>query len=369
MRVLWLDAFHSGSHKAVSTGYAAHSLHQVTVIGLPQDGGWRWRMRGAALSLIRMIREQFGDVSLHQHFDVLVVTDMCDVATLLGIGRRLFADIPVALYMHENQLTYPLPPGRKLDVTWPWINYTSMLAADVICFNSDFHRQSVLTALPGLPRRFHDYHELDMVKSLDARSVVLYPGIDLHRLDISVPPIKDDGPPIVLWNSRWDYDKQPLVFLEAVSEVIARGHAIRLIVLGEYVDQQADVFERYRHQLADYTIHWGYVPDMQQYCTLLHQADVVVSAAVQEFFGIAVIEAAYAGAVPLLPRRLTYPELLPQMFHADCLYDDDGQLADQLIHILQRHSLIDRQELRTWALRFDWQYMAPTYDEIVAGMV
>jgi glycosyltransferase involved in cell wall biosynthesis len=369
MRILWLDAFHAGSHKAVSTGYAAHSTHQVTVIGLPQDGGWRWRMRGAALSFVRMVRERYGDAPLRQQFDVLVVTDMCDVATLLGVGRRLFAGLPVALYMHENQLTYPLPAGRKLDLTWPWINYTSMVAADLICFNSEFHRQSLLTALPGLPRRFHDYHELDVAKSLDARSCVLYPGIDLHRLDAADAPAAPKGAPTVLWNSRWDYDKQPLVFLEAVSEVIVRGHDIRLIVLGEYVDQQAEVFEKYRQKLAAHTIHWGYVPDMQRYCALLHQADIVVSAAIQEFFGIAVIEAAYAGAVPLLPRRLTYPELLPTAYHADCLYDDDAQLADGLVRLLQRHACYDRQELRAWALRFDWQSIAPKYDEILAGMV
>lgn len=372
MRILWLDAFHAGSHKAVATGYAAHSAHQVTVIGLPQDGGWRWRMRGAALSFVRMVRERFGDVPLYQQFDVLVVTDMCDVATLLGVGRQLFAGLPVALYMHENQLTYPLPAGRKLDLTWPWMNYTSMVAADLICFNSEFHRQSLLKALPSLPRRFHDYHEVAFVENLAVRSCVLYPGIDLHRLDVTDAadaPAAQKGAPTVLWNSRWDYDKQPLVFLQAVSEVIARGHDLRLIVLGEYVDQQAEVFEEYRQKLADYTIHWGYVPDMARYCTLLHQADIVVSAAIQEFFGIAVIEAAYAGAVPLLPRRLTYPELLPSDYHADCLYDDDEALADGLVHLLHRHGQIDRQALRAWALRFDWQQMAPTYDIALAGMV
>jgi glycosyltransferase involved in cell wall biosynthesis len=220
-----------------------------------------------------------------------------------------------------------------------------------------------------LPRRFHDYHELAFAESLAARSCVLYPGIDLHRLDAADVPAAQKGTPTVLWNSRWDYDKQPLVFLQAVSEVIARGHDIRLIVLGEYVDQQAEIFETYRHKLADYTIHWGYVSDMQRYCALLHQADIVVSAAIQEFFGIAVIEAAYAGAVRLLPRRLTYPELLPREYHADCLYDDDAQLADGLVHLVQRHMQIDRHELRRWALRFDWKKMAPTYDIALAGMV
>ena len=53
---------------------------------------------------------------------------------------------------------------------------------------------------------------------------------------------------------------------------------------------------------------------------MLWDSDVVVSTAIQEFFGIAVMEAAYCGARPLLPRRLVYPELYP----AACLYDGDA---------------------------------------------
>ena len=46
----------------------------------------------------------------------------------------------------------------------------------------------------------------------------------------------------------------------------------------------------------------------------------------QEFFGIAVMEAAYCGARPLLPRRLAYPELYPPA----CLYERDEDFAGAL---------------------------------------
>lgn len=367
MRVLWLDAFHAGSHRAVAQGYAAHSSAQVTIIGLSQDGGWRWRMRGGAVTLARMVRERWPGV-LRQHFDVLVVTDMLDVATFLALTRDINAQLPVVLYMHENQLTYPLPAGRKLDLTWPWINYTSMLAADAVLFNSDFHRQAWLAAVPGLPRRFHDLHELDAVVSITPKTHVLYPGIDLRRLD-GAPVVRPAGAPVVLWNSRWDYDKQPMQFFTSMHMLMQQGIPVQLIVLGEYVDPGNDDFARMQQLLAPITLHWGYVPDAARYRELLHMADVVVSAAVQEFFGIAVIEATYAGAVPLLPRRLAYPELLPVVYHDQLLYDDDTQLVPALTRLLPQLPSLARSPLRAWATQFDWAQLAPQYDALLARIV
>src|SRR5205085_515108 len=80
-------------------------------------------------------------------------------------------------------LTYPLPQGRVRDLSFPWINYTSALAADMVCFNSEFHRRVFLEALPGLVGRYHDHQELDLIASIAAKSHVLPPGIELARLD------------------------------------------------------------------------------------------------------------------------------------------------------------------------------------------
>ena len=98
MRVLWLDAFHAGSHRSVAEGYAQHSRHSVTVLGMNAAGGWRWRMRGAAITFSQMIQERWGTASLATHFDVVVVTDMLDVATWMGLDRTLVAGVRVVLY-------------------------------------------------------------------------------------------------------------------------------------------------------------------------------------------------------------------------------------------------------------------------------
>ncbi len=363
MDVLWLDAFHGGSHAAVARGYAAHSAHTVRLETLSIAGGWRWRMRGAAVTLARRVRQL-------PRPDLLIATDMLDVATFRGLAWE-WADVPLAVYFHENQLTYPLPAGRKLDVSLPWINYTSALAADALMFNSAFHRDAFLGALPGLIGRYHDHQERDLVPAIAARSHVLSPGVDLARLD-GVPPDTaqgsgDGGPPIILWNSRWEYDKQPEALFAALEELEAAGVPFRLIVAGEHIDPNAPAFVAARAQFAHRALWWGYAPEAD-YARLLHRADIVVTTAIQEFFGIAFIEALYAGCLPIAPRRLTYPELLPPAFHRWCLYDDAAGLVRLLTAALRGEVPLDRGVVRGAAAGYAWPRRAPHYDATFAAI-
>lgn len=366
MHILWLDAFHGGSHAVVAQGFARHSQHTVTLLTLSPAGGWRWRMRGAAVTFAREVRRR-----ALPPVDLLVATDMLDLATFLGLTRDLLGNVAVALYMHENQLTYPLPPGRIRDLAFPWINYTSMLAADAIFFNSAFHRDSFFAALPSLPGRYHDHQELDLIDTLKARSQVLPPGIDLARLDQPSPSAPRSGgePPILLWNSRWEYDKGPELFFAALAELRRRQIDVRLIVIGEHINPQHPVFVAAREEFADCVLAWGYAPDLETYRRLLHQADIVVSTAIQEFFGIAVLEAMYCGCVPLLPHRLSYPELIPSYLHPYVLYDDDSHLVDRLSETIASLPWLRTIDPRSIAAQYDWSQMAVRYDDVFAGVV
>ena len=79
-------------------------------------------------------------------------------------------------------------------------------------------------------------------------------------------------------------------------------------------------------RLADAIEHWGYVASRAEYLRLLAASDLVISTADHEFFGISVLEAIAAGAFPLLPNRLSYPELIPPELHSACLYNDEDDL-------------------------------------------
>ncbi|MEZ4581048.1 MAG: glycosyltransferase [Caldilineaceae bacterium] len=52
-----------------------------------------------------------------------------------------------------------------------------------------------------------------------------------------------------------------------------------------------DEFVAARARLGDAVVHWGFLPDRAAYLALLGQADLVISTALHEFFGISVLEA------------------------------------------------------------------------------
>jgi glycosyltransferase involved in cell wall biosynthesis len=369
MQILYLDPYHGGSHAAVARGYAAHSRHTVTLLTLPITGGWRWRMRGGAVTLARLARELTHTQGTRP--DLLLTTDMLDLAAFRALTRDLYGpEIPAALYFHENQLTYPLPAGRTRDLSFAWINYTSALTADAIFFNSPFQQRSFLHALPDLPGRYHDYQELQTIDALAARAEVLPPGIDLRRLHAAAPAedATRSGPPVILWSSRWDYDKQPQVFFAALEELAARGADFRLIVAGEHIDPHAPDFVAARERWSAHLLHWGYAENVHEYSRLLWQADIIVSTAIHETFGIGVIEALFCGCIPILPRRLTYPELLPVEHHADCLYDTPAELVERLHSALLRRNELRQRDWQAIAAPYDWAAIAPRYDARLAAL-
>jgi hypothetical protein len=69
--------------------------------------------------------------------------------------------------------------------------------------------------------------------------------------------------------------------------------------------------------------------------------------------------------VPVLPRRLSYPELLPAEHHAACLYTDDSALADRLAATVRDLPALKQRDFRAVAARYDWSRMAPQWDAVL----
>ena len=98
-------------------------------------------MLGGALELAEQARTL---LATGERPDLLLATSMVNLPAFLALVRREIAAVPVVLYMHENQLTYPPPPGAKRDLTFGMIQHLSMLAADRVCFNSAYHLRELV---------------------------------------------------------------------------------------------------------------------------------------------------------------------------------------------------------------------------------
>lgn len=291
---------------------------------------------------------------------------MLNLPAFLALTRDHLAEVPVVLYRHENQLTYPFPPGEERDLTYGMINWLSMLAAERIFFNSQYHRDDWFGALPNMLKHFPDFTHLHRVPEVRQKASVLPVGVDLRRLDADVEAgsSQTDEPPLILWNQRWEYDKNPDTFLRALYALADIGISFRVALAGKSNRQTAPEFEAARERLGDRVVHFGYA-EKKVYDSLLKQADIVVSTAIHEFFGVSIVEAIYAGCFPILPNQLSYPELVSPSIHDVCLYEDEEELIVRLRWALSCPDSLDgvRKVARAAVARYDWVPMARLYDE------
>ena len=375
MRILLVSPYHGGSHAAWAVGLQRHSRHDIELLTLP-DRFWKWRMHGGAVTLARQwLRD--GPAA-----DAILATDMLDLTTFLALTRPASAGVPAVLYMHENQLTYPLPAageagpmrrqGGERDHHYAFVNFASMLAAERVVFNSHFHHDAWFEELPRFLRHFPEHNELSAVEALRAKSSMMPVGIEVGASGRTVPDAGGGAAaPLVIWNQRWEYDKNPAQLLRALREVAERGVAFRLAICGRAYGESPPELAAIRETFADRLVHFGFADD-DAYRRLLGQASIVVSTAAHEFFGIAVLEAMAAGAFAILPDRLSYPELLdgPEVgdeTRRSCLYDSNDGLVDRLVRALQSPEETARMgaELARNARRFDWTRVVRMYDELL----
>jgi len=364
---IWLiSPYHTGSHRAWAEGYAAHSRHRVRLLSMAGHF-WKWRMQGGPIELAGQASRL---LAASPPPAAILATDMLNLPAWLGLLRgKLPGDIPIYLYMHENQLTYPPRPGEKPDLTYAVINWLSQLAAGRVIFNSDYHRQSWFGALPNLLKHFPDYNHLAQIEAVRTRSLVLPVGIRCGAVERvqEQHTARADQPPLILWNQRWEYDKRPDRFFRLLYRLAEDGIPFRLAVAGENFRREPEEFEAARRRLAAHIVQWGYVESSQAYRALLCQADLVISTAAHEFFGISILEAIAGGAFPLLPNRLSYPELLPAALHPACLYTDEDDLYARAARRL-RHPRPAPPSLPAHVrAHFDWPVVAALYDRWLIG--
>ena len=371
MNIYLIEPYFTGSHKSWAKGYARASRHQVHLLTMP-GYFWKWRMHGGAVTLAEPLRAAFNS---DQAPDLLLVSDIIDVTTLLGLTRDVAHHVPVAFYFHENQLTYPPPPGSKRDLHYGWINYVSCLVSNRVFFNSYYHLEEWYDELPRLLKHFPDFTHLDTIEPLRKRSEVLYPGVDLSGLDepADYPGLPRRGTageaPLILWNHRWEFDKNPAQFFMLLERLDGMGLPFRLALAGESFRNKPTEFLEARERFGDRVVHFGYATN-EQYRALLQRSDIVISTAIHDFFGMATVEAIYAGCCPLLPNRLAYPELLPPDWHDTLLYRNFGDALKRLKKWLTSTQAIPATDtLRASMARFDWPQMAATYDAIFEKLV
>jgi glycosyltransferase involved in cell wall biosynthesis len=315
VKILLLSAYAARSH--VHWHNALQAMFpdwQWQVLTLPPRH-FSWRIRGNPLYWAMEQRPL-----LESGYDLLLATSMVDLATLRGLVPAL-AELPSLLYFHENQFEYPPGDARHSPVEAQMVSLYSALAANRLGFNSAYNRDTFLAGCDVLLRRLPDRVPAGVVALLRARAVVLpvpFDGAeDGSASEQATWAAEDDYPrrPLrLLWLGRFEHDKGA----ERLEPLLQRLEQLQLdfelALVGQQFRRSPEVFSRLRQQHRERLVLFGNLPTKGDLHTVMRRADLVLSTALHEFQGLAVLEAVSRGCSPVVPDRLAYREIYPDRF-------------------------------------------------------
>ena len=329
LRVLLLSAYDAVSHRYWREGLVdAFAENKWEVQTLPPRY-FNWRIRGNSLTWAFNQQEV-----LNQAYDLVIATSMTDLATLRGLVPSL-SQCPTILYFHENQFAYPQNDQAHGGLEARMVTLYSALAADHVLFNSDYNRATYIAGVESLLKKLPDGVPPDVASNILNKSAVL--AVPLRKRGIQMHAEKSDNSCFtILWNHRWEYDKAPDRFFAALVKLKEAGINFRVNVVGQQFRQQPDVFEQHYTLLKDHINAWGMV-EQARYEALLRESHVVVSTALHDFQGLAVLEAVAAGCVAVVPDRLAYQEYIDADQRYASFLNDPAQesqgLSERLISL------------------------------------
>lgn len=353
MRALLIEPYASESHRRLLDGLQRRLPLEFERIEMPPRK-WKWRMRGAALHLVPELERR-------PPADVLFCSAYLALTDLVALGPEWVRRARKVVYFHENQFVYPKRLDQEWDFHFALTNVTTALAADAVAFNSRYNRDSFFEALPVLLKRFPDFRPLWVTETIAARSRVLPVPLDSTEFE-NLPRPHREGPARIIWNHRWEYDKNPEEFFAALYQLDQSGVDFELAVMGQQFQDRPPVFDEAEKRLAHRIVQWGHLSSRAEYLASLAAADFVVSTAIHEFFGVAVMEAVRAGCTPVLPRRLAYPELFPEEY-----FYADGDLAGTLHRRIDGLSRVRSTDPRPLTAFWEWPRWETPWLEWLTG--
>ncbi|MEE4243245.1 MAG: DUF3524 domain-containing protein [Desulfopila sp.] len=349
-KILVVEPYFGGSHRQFLLGLQKHVPANYTLLTLPARK-WKMRMQLSAPWFAWCI-EQMDD----RYFDTVLCSTFVDVAVLKALVVTMESWNPnctFCTYFHENQCIYPTRQEKRIRNQFAAINFTTALASDRLAFNSHYNWQTFINSCSRFVRKAADMDLCRSIAGIEEKTSIIYPGVDFGFFRKRNQP---QGIPVICWNHRWEHDKNPEIFFQALVEVEEKGYDFRLVVLGQAFRDIPEIFNHAKIRFASKILHFGFAPTRREYVTLLEKCDIVVSTAQHEFFGIAVVEAVRAGCIPVLPNTLSYPELYPEEY----LYAE-GQLVEHLVRFLDDflHKKVAPHSINTE--RFSWLTLKEDY--------
>lgn len=383
--VLLIESFYGGSHKQLMDLLHTEFQSSTELYTMPGKK-WHWRARTSALYFAQVI-------PINHNFQVLFASSVLNLAELLALRPDL-VQLSKVLYFHENQLLYPVEKPRERDFQYGYNQILSCLVADKVVFNSYFNQESFLNSLSSYFTIMPKPRPNDLESKIRPKcSVIYYPLLyttivpkETHKssskninVDQETSTMKTEceesgdlcynsnseklnysAPLHIVWPHRWEHDKNPMDFFNVLFE-LQKDHIFQLSVIGELFSEIPEIFDKAKEILKKHIVHWGYQENREDYLAILSRADIVVSTANQEFFGVAMLEAVQYGCYPLCPNKLVYPEIYPEEY----LYNTSNQLLKKLKRFCKYPNVVRNHKLQIDIEKFQWNKLKPLYRDLL----
>uniref|UniRef100_A0A1A7WYN3 tRNA-queuosine alpha-mannosyltransferase n=1 Tax=Iconisemion striatum TaxID=60296 RepID=A0A1A7WYN3_9TELE len=415
--VLLLEPFYGGSHKQL-IDLLKENILSCSVFTLPAKK-WHWRARTSALFFSQTVPT----CSSYRVLFSSSVLNLCELVSL----RPDLARLKKVLYFHENQLVYPVRRNQDRDFQYGYNQVLSCLVSDVVVFNSHFNMDSFLSSIQSFMKKIPDHRPKDLAQLIRPKCVVVsypvqFPDVssllpehkrirrpcsgkrsedndiirqqgkqsqddDIIRhcggqqLSLSstlestcgsktiVTPVSEVEsaaqvkPLHIVWPHRWEHDKNPELFFNTLLRLKEKLLDFHVSVLGETFTDVPEIFSLARVPLDSNILHWGFLPSKDQYLQVLCDADVVVSTAKHEFFGVAMLEAVHCGCFPLCPKALVYPEIFPEQY----LYSTPEQLCKRLQELCRRPDLARKHVAMVDTSLYSWTSLKTQFKSLLTS--
>ncbi len=274
---------------------------------------------------------------------------MVDTLTIRSVFPKLGKKWLV--YFHENQFAYPSKKYKPFDINLVLRDVKRARIAENVAFNSEFNRDSFFTGLRKLIKMTPGGFGEEVLEDIQSKAIVLPVGLDDFWFE-SEPTERTPGPLRLLWNHRWEFDKGPEDLLDLVRSLTKSETPFELYLAGQDFRTIPDAFIALKKDYSSCLRQFGKIESFAEYRRVVEHCDVVISTAIHEFQGLAILEAVAAGCTPFAPNRLVYPEYVPGAF----LYENVSQLTKQIRRLdLQKRNSIDVEKYR-------WSLLKPQYE-------
>ena len=367
MKVLLLSAYAAHSHVYWQNSLQAmFGQWQWQVLSLPPRH-FSWRVRGNPLYWAMAERE-----ILERGYDLLIATSMVDLATLRGLVPSL-ARVPAVVYFHENQFDYPQNGPQHSLLEAQMVSLYSALAADRVLFNSVYNRDSFLAGCTALLKKLPDRVPPGVVTALGDKASVLPVPLEINEVEADWPGRSGDFPerPLrLLWAGRFEHDKGGDRLRHVLLQLERDGLEYELAVTGQQFRKSPEVFAQIKGEFSHRLVQFGYMESTEAYRALLRGADLVLSTALHEFQGLAVLEATASNCLPVVPHRQAYPEIYGSQYCYQSNLDNPGLEARSAARLIRdlAEQLEQGRALAPDVSAFFTEQLAPRYREVLLAV-